>query len=324
MDNIKVSIIIPAFNSQKTIQQTLQAVLNQSYDNCEVIVVDDGSTDMTRSIVESFSAVKYFFQRNAGPASARNLGAQRADGSVLFFTDADCIPRRDWVEASFKGFESDDVAAVAGSYGIANDYSALARCIQNEIAFRHARFLPLFIRAFGSYNCAIKKKVFEEVGGFDETYPFASGEDNDLSYKILKSNKRIRFVKDSLVDHYHTERILKYLQQQFRHGFWRAKMYKTHPKMLKGDDYTFWKDIVEVPASVAIMALIILAWVFPGTFCVVLFWLMCLILGMEVFFSFRMNKTLSDKILFGFIMILRAMARSVGFTLGVMNAVMKK
>ena len=240
-----VSIIIPAYNCAATIKKTITAVLNQSYTPIELIVVDDGSKDSTAEIVRAFTNIQYIYQNNAGPAAARNRGAREAKGEIVFFTDSDCFPLQDWIETAMAAFKDQGVHAVAGSYDIANAESILSRCIHKEILFRHYKLMPLYPKAFGSYNVGIRKDVFEKVGGFNEGYRYASGEDNDLSYKILRGGYKIYFEKKAKVQHVHQSNLWKYLKEQYRHGYWRAKLYKDHPRMTKGDDYTFWKDIIE-------------------------------------------------------------------------------
>jgi len=118
LEEIEISIVIPAYNAQKTIARALGGCLNQQYPHpYEMIVVDDGSTDSTGEVVKTYP-VQYIFQENAGPAKARNTGWKAATGRVICFTDYDCIPHADWVSTLLDGFESDEIAAVAGSYDI--------------------------------------------------------------------------------------------------------------------------------------------------------------------------------------------------------------
>ncbi len=245
---LKVSVIIPVYNRAHIIGAVIEALLEQEHKPLEIIIVDDGSTDNTREVVKSYP-VKYIYQENRGPASARNRGFRESKGDIVAFIDSDCIAKKDWLKNLIKGFDSSEVGAVAGSYDIANSQSLLSRLIHEEIKWRHSGF-KRFIRAFGSYNVAIRREVFEKAGGFDESYRTASGEDNDLSYRILKAGYKIRFVPDALVAHYHTENLFKYLKEQYRHAFWRMKLYKDHPDMIRGDDYTGLKDAIEIPVSV--------------------------------------------------------------------------
>ena len=320
MNPICVSVIVPAYNASSTIGQTLEALSRQNcFQPFEVIVVDDGSVDNTAEIVRAFATVKYVRQDNAGPASARNHGAKLAQGDYLAFTDSDCIPHEDWISLLLAGFSESQVAVVAGSYGIANPGSILARCVYKEIIWRHEHLMPDFPNSFGSYNFCVKKGVFDAVGGFDMAYRAASGEDNDLSYKIIRSGWRIYFEPKALVDHYHPTQVIKYLKEQYRHGFWRFKMYKDHPRMMKGDGYTFWKDVIEVPLAACSLGALVLSLCHcmglgDAGFCILLaFWIfeiLCALIMMRCFF---------EGIFFGFIFLFRAFARMFGLSTGILS-----
>ncbi len=328
----KISIIIPVYNSEKTIARTLQAVLTaaSTFRNTaslraepryvEIIAVDDGSTDNTKNIVLGFPTVKYFFQPNAGPAAARNCGALEARGDILFFTDADCLPHSDWLEMMMPHFYKPNVAVVSGSYGIANPQNRLSLSIHQEIIFRHRVLMPEFPSFFGSYNFAIQKSIFEKVGGFDQTYRDASGEDNDLSYKISSQGYKIYFAKDALVDHFHPESLRQYLRDQYRHGFWRLSMYRKHPRMVNGDGYTFWKDSVEVCLVFASYGALVL--IFLGFFKFAIWILSAALAGIfliNIYFGIKMLGQYKDGLFFSDVMILRAFARANGFLAGIFS-----
>jgi glycosyltransferase involved in cell wall biosynthesis len=256
---MKVSVVIPAYNAESTIGQAVEQSFAQARQplEIEVIVVDDGSKDDTAKVAESAGAT-VIRQENAGPAAARNRGWESATGQVICFTDSDCIPVADWLENLLDGFNESQVGAVAGSYEIANTNSWLARWVHREIVERH-RKMPGFIRAFGSYNLAIPRYVLRATGGFNPTYRQASGEDNDFSYRIIKEGWRIAFRPQAKVAHYHPEKVWKYLLEQYRHGFWRAKLYKDHPEMIRGDDYTRLRDRLEPILVLAVLTSIILS-----------------------------------------------------------------
>lgn len=313
----KISVIIPAYNCAATISKSLAALSAQDHPpGLEIIVVDDGSTDQTAAAIQAFPQVKYFYQPNAGPAAARNRGAAVASGEILFFTDSDCVPHKDWVLKMIQHFTDPQVAAVAGSYGIANPQSWLASGIHAEIMFRHHRLMPLNPKAFGSYNVAIRREIFQKVGGFDTSYRYASGEDNDLSYKIGKSGYKIYFERSALVDHHHTESLGRYLFEQFRHGFWRAKMYREHPDMARGDDYTFFKDIIEMPLAVlnVLMFMFFFLKVAPAELAVAY---LILFIGFELYYAARMIGGSFQPIVFSIVMFLRAHWRLAGFLAGI-------
>ena len=321
----KATVVIPAYNAQQTIVHAIQAVLAQTYPgDIEIIVVDDGSTDRTGEMAQSFREVKYIRQDNAGPASARNKGASTGKGQFIFFTDSDCIAHRNWIEKILKCFSDDNIGVVCGSYGIANHQSILARSIHREILYRHHFLMPRFVRAFGSYNFCVRRRVFDEAGGFDESYRRASGEDNDLSYKILKNGHRIFFAKDALVDHYHPTGIQKYLKEQFRHGFWRAKMYWDHPDMARGDDYTFWKDMAEVPLSLISSGTLIFALFHGWFFKFFIFFIIIPFIFLEICFAFLMLRAICASLYFGCVMFMRSFARTFGLSTGMTVFFIKK
>ncbi len=308
--DLLVSVVIPAYNAQETISVAIEGVLSQDYKGLlELVVVDDGSTDHTADIVRRYPRVVYAYQHNAGPASARNYGARLAKGAILVFTDSDCRPQSSWISRMLQGFIHENVLAVAGSYGIANTASPLARVIHAEIIFRHRVLMPDFPKAFGSYNVAIRREAFESAGGFNAQYRRASGEDNDLSYKIIARGGRIFFRRDACVDHYHQESLSRYLKEQFRHGLWRIKMYADHPGMMAGDGYTFWKDMVEIPLSAAHATVFLFPFAGTGLFFGFLFFQMIfgrVIMGatFEMFFA-------------GSVFWLRAFMRTAGFFCGI-------
>ncbi|MEI7998225.1 MAG: glycosyltransferase [Candidatus Omnitrophota bacterium] len=315
-----VSVIVPAYNAQDTIGKTLRALIEQDYSQTfEIIVVDDGSTDQTADVVHSFTTVRYFHQPNAGPAAARNQGACLAQGNFLAFTDSDCIPHKDWLSKITQGFVASDVAVVMGSYGIANSENLLAFCVYKEIIFRHEYLLSDFPKVFGSYNFCIKRNVFEQVKGFNISYLNASGEDNDLSYKIINAGWRIYFERKALVDHYHPTQIRKYLKEQFRHGFWRVRMYVSHPSMAKGDGYTFWKDMLEVPWGLLCLAGLVLSPLNIMGLRAVVFFLVLTFLLFEISFAWSMLCSIRKGFFWGFIMFLRGLSRSLGFSTGVLS-----
>lgn len=246
-----VSIIVPAYNAAATLAECLQACLDQTHPATEVILVDDGSTDDTATVARSFP-VTYIRQENRGPAAARNHGARVARGEILAFTDADCVPDSDWIESLLRGFDSGTVA-VGGTYGIRNDSSLLARLLHEEIALRHQNFIDT-VDFLGSFNVAYIKSAFDAAGGFDESFPIASAEDNDLAYRLQDGGGILRFTREASVAHYHPTKLWPYLRTQLRHGYWRMKLYAKHPRRGTGDQYAGFGELLGPPMSLLLVA----------------------------------------------------------------------
>jgi glycosyltransferase involved in cell wall biosynthesis len=242
-----VSIVIAAKDAARTLGGALSACGQQDFAQpLEIVVVDDGSADDTARIARRAGA-RVVSQENRGPAAARNRGWREARAPVVLFTDADCVPRPDWVRKLAGGLDAEH-AVVCGSYGIANRGRWLAETVHAEIVWRHSR-LPDDVEFAGSYNFAARRDALEAVGGFDESYPAPSGEDNDLSYRLRDAGYTIRFVRDALVDHHHPERLSTYLREQARHGYWRAVLYARHPNRMRGDGYAGPADLAAPPLA---------------------------------------------------------------------------
>lgn len=315
ISQVRVAVIVPVYNAEKIIAATIQAIAKQTVQPSQIFLVDDGSTDQSAAIIQTFSHVSYLYQENKGPAAARNQGARLADADFLMFTDADCVPEKDWIYQSLLKFNDESIAAVAGSYSIANPHSLLSRCIHYEIKYRHQHLMPAFPAAFGSFNVCIRRQLFFQAGGFPENFVAASGEDNALSYAIGKEGFKITFAQNSLVAHFHTEKLGRYLKEQYRHGYWRAKLYRQYPEMMKGDDYTFWKDILEPPWCLLICLLVTISILFANVWLFVLFFILGFVI--EFYFANKMYDQLDEKIYATIVFIFRAFARTTGFVKGV-------
>ncbi|MGB7065375.1 MAG: glycosyltransferase [Syntrophobacteria bacterium] len=323
---MKVSVVIPAYNAARTIGEAVAHSLSQTKGSLQVelIVVDDGSTDDTAAVAESAGAT-VIRQRNAGPAAARNRGWESATGTFICFTDSDCIPTAGWLENLLDGFTDSQVGAVAGSYEVANPSSWLARWVQQEVMERHKR-MPSFIRAFGSYNVAIPRHVLQATGGFDPVYRRASGEDNDLSYRIIKKGWRIAFRPQAKVAHFHPEKLWRYFMEQYRHGFWRAKLYKAHPDMTGGDDYTRVRDRIEPILVLGILGFALLAVLGITRLMWPLFFLLVLYFSIHLSWpvSWWLGEGKADALPYGGVTFLRGFTRTFGLAVGFLRFGLKK
>ena len=114
MNQDLVSIIIPAYNSERYIGETIQSILSQTYQNYEIIVVDDGSTDNTVEVVKSIDdkRVKYIYQKNASQAVARNTGISNSKGKFIAFLDNDDLWHPDKLEMQLRLFDNKETGLV--------------------------------------------------------------------------------------------------------------------------------------------------------------------------------------------------------------------
>lgn len=254
---LKASVVIPAFNAQKTLARCLKALERQtvSSDEFEVILVDDGSTDQTARIALEFKSVMLLKQQNAGPARARNRGAQKARAPIVVFLDSDCVAKKNWLLEMLKPFEDPAIVGVQGRYENPLP-DAVARFVQFEIEKRYEN-LQSSMKKNGSidfvstYSAAYRKKIFLENGGFDEGFRTASGEDTDLSFRLAEKGHKLVFASKAIVEHYHPTNMWKYWKTKFFRAYWRVRIYRKNPKKMVKDSYT--------PVSLKIRTLLV-AW----------------------------------------------------------------
>lgn len=260
--NTKIySIIVPVLNGENTIKECIGSLLKQSTprNRYEIIVVDDGSTDDTRSIVNNFS-VRYFRQQNQGPAAARNLGAKKAVGDIILFTDSDCVVAKNWIEEIVRPIlEKREIVGVKGAYKTLQK-EIIARFVQLEYEDRYG-FMKKnkYIDFIDTYSAAYKRDVFISSGGFDTTFCTAMSEDTELSYRLAKSGYKMIFNPNAIVYHYHPTSLRKYIKRKFKAAFWRILVYRKHPNKISKDTHTPHSIKLQIVSIV-----IILLWGFLG------------------------------------------------------------
>lgn len=234
-----ISVVIPAYNAERSLPYALRALQNQTVPRnlYEVIVVDDASMDGTGAVAREFG-VRYRRQNKEGPAAARNLGVRIARGDIILFTDSDCIPKEDWIEKMIKPFEDPQVAGAMGRY-LTRQTEYCARFTQLEFEERFSILRDYdSIDLVASFAAAFRRSVFEAVGGFDAHYPLANNEDVELSYKIASQGYKMVFLNDAVVYHRHPARWRKYFSTKFTRAFWRTLVYKKFPGKILKDTYT--------------------------------------------------------------------------------------
>ncbi len=198
---MKISVIIPTFNRINALQQALDSVMMQTYQPMEVIVVDDGSTDNTKSkLHNNYPNIKYHYQKNQGVSSARNTGLKIASGDWIALLDSD----DQWLPEKL---EKQQQALC--------DQTGLKICHTEEIWIRNGvrvnpmkkhvkkggnifqHCLPLC--AISPSSVIIHRSVFEDVGNFDETYPAC--EDYEMWLRIT-AKYPVLFIQEPLIKKY--------------------------------------------------------------------------------------------------------------------------
>lgn len=181
-----ISVIIPVYNGQKTIRETILSVLNQTYKNLELIVINDGSLDLTLNVVYSIqdSRLKVFSYAKSGVSISRNRGIEKASGQFISFLDADDIWTPEKLEKQLKALQANPQASVA--------YSWVDYIDENGEFFRHGNHISINGNAYekmliqnvleNGSNPLIRRQALINVGNFDPSLKFA--EDWDMWLRL--------------------------------------------------------------------------------------------------------------------------------------------
>jgi cellulose synthase/poly-beta-1,6-N-acetylglucosamine synthase-like glycosyltransferase len=250
-----VSVIVAARNEERTVGQVLECLSNQTYTNREIIIINDRSTDNTSSIIAEFQKKNPVIKRidittvpidMPAKKNALRSGIEVSKGDILCFTDADCFPPPAWVKELVQQFEP-EVGLVAGysPYTIPSDKTITSRILQKIffkfIAYEEFRAAIWSSGAIGwnlgwlctGRNLAYRRKVYDEVGGFEKIKQSISGDD-DLFLQLVRKQTKwdIRYVKssESFVPTLPPADFRSFVEQRKRH-FSASKVF-TFPMML--------------------------------------------------------------------------------------------
>lgn len=199
-----VSVVIPTYNRIHTLPASVDSVLNQTYENLELIIMDDGSTDGTQEYVESITDKRVRYRRadkNMGPSAARNMGAELARGEYLAFQDSDDAWEPDKLDKQMKlMLDNSELAMVYSEFGFYRDGELTVIIpspkIPSEQKHGDLFFYLLHYPLISTQTMLIKTKEFIAAGGFNET--LKAYEDFEFSLRFAQ-NHRIGFVEEPLV-----------------------------------------------------------------------------------------------------------------------------
>ena len=181
-----ISVIIPVYNGERTIQETIESVLNQTFSDLELIVINDGSQDSTLEIVSQVTdpRLKVFSYPNAGQAASRNRGFALASGEYISFIDADDLWTPDKLEAQLKALQANPQAAVAYSWSDYIDDNGQFLRRGSHITVNGDVYANLLLQDFldNGSNPLICRQALTEIGGFNET--LTPAEDWDLWLRL--------------------------------------------------------------------------------------------------------------------------------------------
>lgn len=242
--------MIPTYNRADSLISTLDSVANQSIskDLYEIIVIDDGSMDGTELRIKNYElgvkkpVVRFFKIPNGGHAKARNFGIKQAKGEIIFFTDDDCVVPHDWIERLLAGYRDYPEAVGVGGWHQAYDKDAKVKYFDKYIYFIVSKRFPDMFGfetltdslwhnlAGNTANVSYKKKVLDEVEGFDENFSLAGAVDWDLKVNIQRRGHKLLYVP-VMISHMKRLGIKSFLRRFFYQGVDRYLMVMKYPEL---------------------------------------------------------------------------------------------
>lgn len=234
----KVSVIIPAYNAEKTIKQCVEYVLNNDYENFELIVIDDKSSDNTTEIVRNINdkRLKLFFNKiNSGSSFSRNWGIKKSKGEIILLLDSDSYVPNGWIKRHVELFEKIPIDIIGGGIvSIHKTIFGMADCFCTWFtSIPYSKDYYLKKLHLPTNNMSIKKRVFKKIGYFNESLR-EGGEDAEFCFKALKNNLKIFFKSDLIVYHYDRDDFKGFIKHQEHFGKHAVRMRRE-----RGMDYSF-------------------------------------------------------------------------------------
>lgn len=224
-----VSVVIPAYNREKYIKRAIKSVLSQDYQNIEIIITDDGSTDNTRDAVCSFKdkRIKYICQENQGVSSALNKGIDFASGKYVATLHSDDYwidDKKTAKQVSFLEKNSDYLMAGSGYINVTENGKEVSRVLNPETDEEIKKNM-LFSCLFAASSALIRKETLRKIGGFDKNLKV--GEDWDLLMKMGKLGKLYNF-QEYFVCYQFSEKSLSnaYYRRSLKNNLILTKKYK--------------------------------------------------------------------------------------------------
>jgi len=200
----RASVIVPAYNAARTIGDCLEALLAQDYprDRFEIIAVDNRSTDGTAAVMSRHPVRVVEERRMQSSYAARNAGLAVAQGSVLLFTDADCLPDRSWARMLASALDDENAGGAAGRIEAAPPTTLVERFqIETDVLDAARAFTTPALPFAQTANAAYRRVVFERVGLFDPL--LVSGGDLDFSWRVQRAGWGLAYVPAAVVRHRH-------------------------------------------------------------------------------------------------------------------------
>ena len=239
-----VSVVICAYNAERTMRPCLESLRKLDYPNYEVIIVDDGSRDRTAEISMDFPEFRLIRQPNKGLSTARNVGMQAARGEVIAYTDSDCVVDPHWLTLMMRSMTENNFDGCGGpNYAPHEDGWIEACCAASPGAPCHVLTADDRAEHLAGCNMVFTKAALEKVGGFDAQFTNA-GDDVDICWRLLDAGMTLGFCPAAFVWHFRRNTIKAYYGQQRGYGKAEAMLYLRYAERFNLMGQIAWRGTI--------------------------------------------------------------------------------
>ena len=236
---MRYSIIVPVYNRPDEVDELLDSLTRQTFNDFEVIIVEDGSAVPCKAVCDKYAgrlAIHYFMKPNSGPGQSRNYGVERATGDYVLILDSDVVVPAGYLQAVDDELKRKPCEAFGGPDRAADTFTPTQKAISYSMTSffttggirggkkKLDKFYPR------SFNMGVRRDVYNKLGGFSK---MRFGEDIDFSIRIFKAGCRCRLFPGAWVYHKRRTDFRKFWRQVFNSGIARINLYKKYPESLK-------------------------------------------------------------------------------------------
>ncbi len=288
----EISVVIPAYNCERTLRECIASVQKSKFRDIEIIVVDDGSKDSTREIARAFGNVRLVTQKNLGPAAARNNGAKNAKGRLLHFLDSDVAALPNTFSIGIEAMKSKNADSVNGIYSkepANKGFFPMYKALLEYYTFHRGD--PEKYSIFIASNALIKKRVFESLGGFNTTARWARDvtrglENDEFGHRLSQKYKNI--VETRMQVRHNFPSFKRLAQTYFRRTFTWIKLFLHRRKFSSTGPTSASVGISTMAGFLSLSAL--LGFLHPAFVLIGAIMLMGFFLGYVGFYSFALRE----------------------------------
>ncbi len=244
-----VSVVICAYNAERTMLPCLESLRRLKYPNCEVVIVDDGSRDRTADIAMDFPEFRLIRQPNKGLSVARNVGLHAARGEIIAYTDSDCVVDPDWLTLMVRAMVDGGFDGCGGPNYAPHEDGRVEGCVAAAPgAPCHVLVADDRAEHLAGCNMVFTKAALVAVGGFDAQFTSA-GDDVDICWRMLDAGFALGYCPAALVWHFRRNTVKAYYGQQRGYGRAEAALYLKYPARFNALGQIKWRGTIPGLAS---------------------------------------------------------------------------